>query len=99
MGVVGSLRSFFSRVLSNRAELFLRVSAWFWFLQDRVSLFGLDWPGTCFVDQAGLEFTEICLPLPPECWDSRSAALGLALLLALRNWLRSKSASEACGWK
>jgi hypothetical protein len=21
------------------------------------------------VDQAGLELTEICLPLPPECWD------------------------------
>ena len=21
------------------------------------------------VDQAGLEHTEICLPLPPECWD------------------------------
>ena len=22
-----------------------------------------------FVDQAGLELTEIHLPLPPECWD------------------------------
>ena len=22
-----------------------------------------------FVDQAGLELIEICLPLPPECWD------------------------------
>ena len=21
------------------------------------------------VDQAGLELTEICLPLPPECWN------------------------------
>ena len=21
-----------------------------------------------FVDQAGFELTEICLPLPPECW-------------------------------
>ena len=21
------------------------------------------------VDQAGIEFTEIRLPLPPECWD------------------------------
>ena len=21
------------------------------------------------VDQSGLELTEICLPLPPECWD------------------------------
>ena len=25
------------------------------------------------VDQAGLKLTEICLPLPPECWDSRRA--------------------------
>ncbi|KAM7339825.1 hypothetical protein ACRRTK_000440 [Alexandromys fortis] len=25
------------------------------------------------VDQAGLELTEICLPLPPECWDQRLA--------------------------
>ena len=23
------------------------------------------------VDQAGLELTEICLPLPPECWVQR----------------------------
>ena len=21
------------------------------------------------VDQVGLELTEICLPLPPQCWD------------------------------
>ena len=21
------------------------------------------------VDQVGLELTEICLPLPPDCWD------------------------------
>ncbi|KAM7317276.1 hypothetical protein ACRRTK_023578 [Alexandromys fortis] len=26
-------------------------------------------PGTSSVDQAGLELTEIRLPLPPECWD------------------------------
>ena len=26
-------------------------------------------PRTRSVDQAGLEFTEIHLPLPPECWD------------------------------
>ncbi|CAH6787816.1 Tmx4 [Phodopus roborovskii] len=25
-------------------------------------------PGTCFVDQAGLELGEIRLPLPPQCW-------------------------------
>ena len=27
------------------------------------------WPGTCYVDQAGLKLTEIYLPLPPESWD------------------------------
>ena len=26
-------------------------------------------PGTHSIDQVGLKFTEICLPLPPECWD------------------------------
>ncbi|XP_052600304.1 bcl-2 homologous antagonist/killer isoform X3 [Peromyscus californicus insignis] len=28
-------------------------------------------PGTRSVAQAGLKLTEICLPLPPECWDYR----------------------------
>ena len=26
-------------------------------------------PGTQSVDQAGFRLTEICLPLPPKCWD------------------------------
>ena len=26
-------------------------------------------PVTLSVDQASLELTEICLPLPPDCWD------------------------------
>jgi hypothetical protein len=26
-------------------------------------------PGTHFVEQADLKFKEICLPLPPECWN------------------------------
>lgn len=26
-------------------------------------------PGTCSIDQTGLEFTEIRLPLAAECWD------------------------------
>lgn len=30
-------------------------------------------PGTCFVDQAVDQTPEICLPLPPEHWDSRNA--------------------------
>ena len=25
--------------------------------------------GAHSIDQVGLEFTEICLPLSPECWD------------------------------
>jgi hypothetical protein len=36
---------------------------------DRVSLCSPDCPETHFVDQADLRLTEICLPLPPECWD------------------------------
>ena len=38
----------------------------FW---DRVSLYNHDCCGILFVDQAGLELTEIHLPLPPVCWD------------------------------
>ena len=40
----------------------------FW---DKASLCSPGQAGTHFVDQAGLEFSEIHLPLPPECWDKR----------------------------
>lgn len=30
----------------------------------------MDWPGTCYVVQAGLELWAV-LALPLECWDSR----------------------------
>ena len=39
------------------------------FFQVRFSLHIFCCPGTHSVDQAGLELTEICLPLPPECWN------------------------------
>jgi hypothetical protein len=32
-------------------------------------LYSLSCPGIHYVVQAGLELTEIYLPLPPECWD------------------------------
>jgi hypothetical protein len=37
--------------------------------QDRVSQHSSGCPGTQYVDQDGLELTEIHLPLPPECRD------------------------------
>jgi hypothetical protein len=41
-----------------------------YFFQDRVSLSNKPWLSwTHSVDQTGLELTEICLPLPLECWD------------------------------
>jgi hypothetical protein len=43
--------------------LFVCLLAIFVF-QDRVSLCSPGCPGAHFVDQAGLELTEICLPLP-----------------------------------
>ena len=36
---------------------------------DRVSMYSPSCLGTYFIDQAGLKLTEICLPLPPECWN------------------------------
>ena len=38
---------------------------------DRVSLWSLGCPGTLCVIEAGLQLTEIHLPLPPDCWDWR----------------------------
>ena len=40
----------------------------FW-LFETVSLCSPGCFGTHHVDQAGLELTEIDLPLPPKCWD------------------------------
>jgi hypothetical protein len=36
---------------------------------DRVSLYVTGWPGACHGDQAGLQFTDTYLLLPPEFWD------------------------------
>jgi hypothetical protein len=36
---------------------------------DRVSLRSLGCPKTLYVDQDGLELTEIHPPLLPKCWD------------------------------
>jgi hypothetical protein len=39
---------------------------WFFFFWDSDSLCS---SGSHYVDQAGLEFIEIYLPLPTKCWD------------------------------
>lgn len=36
---------------------------------DKVYLCSLDWPGTLYINQAGLEVIEIFLPLPAQCWN------------------------------
>ena len=42
----------------------------FFVFQDRVSLYHISGcPQSPFVDQAGLELTQICLLLPPKYWD------------------------------
>ena len=35
---------------------------------DKVLLCSHGWTGTCYLDQASLKFTELCLCLPPKCW-------------------------------
>jgi hypothetical protein len=45
------------------------VVALFWLLDITISLRSPNCPGTHSVDQAGLELTEIHLPLPSKCWD------------------------------
>lgn len=32
------------------------------FLSVELHYVVLSWPGTCYIDQVGLEFTEVCLP-------------------------------------
>jgi hypothetical protein len=41
------------------------------FSYENVSLHSSGYPENNYVDQACPELTEICLPLPPESWDSR----------------------------
>jgi hypothetical protein len=60
---------------AGHGELLLLL-VWFglvWFSlvsQDRVFLYSAVCPETLSVDQAGLELTEIHLPVPPcKCWD------------------------------
>ena len=41
----------------------------FFCFQDKESLCSPGCPGTLSVDHAGLQLTELCLPLPVKCWD------------------------------
>lgn len=44
------------------------IKLFFFFFQGKASLFNsFGCLGTLFVELAGLELTEICLPLPPKC--------------------------------
>ena len=52
---------------SSRAEQSLQSLDSFFFSRDKVSVCSPGCPGTCSVDQAGLELTEILLPVPPKC--------------------------------
>jgi hypothetical protein len=69
-------RSFFGGIQQRETPssvLFTISLIFFWsfvvvVFQDRVSLFSPGFSGTCSVDQAGLELTELRLPLPPKCW-------------------------------
>lgn len=47
--------------------------------QDKVPLCSLGCPRAHSVDQAGLELTEIHLPLPPERWEACTTTAGLKL--------------------
>ncbi|XP_052598704.1 NF-kappa-B essential modulator isoform X4 [Peromyscus californicus insignis] len=62
--------------LSNAAAVIIYIwtclffFSFFLFFRDRGSLYSFGaYPGSCSVAQAGLELTEICLPLPPKYWD------------------------------
>ena len=46
-------------------------------------------PGTCAIDQAGLELTEICLPLPRKCLMAGKVKLAFSLSLFFLFWFFS----------
>ena len=41
------------------------------FQKNKVLLCSISWPRTFYVEQEGLEITEIHLTLPPKFWDQR----------------------------
>ena len=59
-----SLQTLWERFLPRLEKGCHKLLSW-----DRVSMCSLGCFGTCYVDQASLKLVEICLPLPPECWD------------------------------
>lgn len=57
--------------------MLITVSQWHWFFAFLLIFYSHShhqstpfFSGTHSVDQDDLEFTDICLSLPPECWDS-----------------------------
>lgn len=56
------------------------------FAWDRVSRCSPGWPGTFEVDQAGVEITEICLSLPPKCWEMESTNTEQTIMF-FKNWV------------
>jgi hypothetical protein len=51
--------------------LFAPLSTFFFFFlvcRQSHNKYSSGWSRTPYVDQAGLETQEICLPLPPKCW-------------------------------
>ena len=80
--------------MSGFDHIFCFVWVWFGFW-DMISLCNHpDCLGTRFVDQAGLEFTEVPLPLPPTCWDSRFVSQSLGQISGFILHLSSRGKSE-----
>ena len=60
--------TFFSPLMSPLVSFLSPLSLSLWCLRQGFSVLSPGYPETCSVDQAGLELTEICLTLCPECW-------------------------------
>lgn len=56
--------------LESSRKFLLLLFVWFGLdFRDWVSLHSPGGYGTHFVDQAGIEFAEVLLTLPPKCWN------------------------------
>jgi hypothetical protein len=65
----GSRPTYRLRILALGHQLHLLLLCFVLFFRDKVSLYSPGYPGTHFVDQAGLELRNPPLPLPPKYWD------------------------------
>jgi hypothetical protein len=63
----------FPVVLVHPCKRDIRLPKWGLHPQVENQGYKAHWPGTCYIDKASPELTEVSLPLPFECWRNSGA--------------------------